>query len=62
VCNISFLNNESLNDFAVFLAKMVHELEILQRFASVAVSIESLLDISTMSIEEITQRRPGRTN
>jgi hypothetical protein len=72
--SISFNNGESLDDFALRLAKMVHELEILgdpeeprkvaakylrvvlKRFAPVAISIESLLDISTMSIEEITGR------
>jgi hypothetical protein len=69
--NISFLDSESLNNFAQHLTKIVHELEILsdpkepckvaskylhvvsKRFASVVVSIESLLDISTMLIEEI---------
>jgi hypothetical protein len=72
--NFSFLDSESLDDFALRLMKMVHELEILgdpkdtrkivakylcvipKRFAHVAVSIESLLDISTMSIEEITSQ------
>jgi hypothetical protein len=72
--SISFNNGESLDDFALRLAKMVHELEILgdpeeprkvaakylrivlKRFAPIAISIESLLDISTMSIEEITGR------
>jgi hypothetical protein len=75
--NIFFNYDESLNDFAMSLVKMVHELEILgdpeeprkvtfkhlhvipKRFAPVAVSIESLLDTSTMSIEEITSRLIG---
>jgi hypothetical protein len=72
--NIVFHDGESLDDFALRLAKMVHELEILgdpeeprkvaakylrvvpKRFAPVAVSIESVLDIANMLIEEITGR------
>jgi hypothetical protein len=64
--NTPFLDGESHDDFAPHLGKMVHELEILGdpedprkiavRVALVAVSIESLLDISTMSIEEIIDR------
>jgi hypothetical protein len=72
--NIAFLDREVLDDFALHLAKMVHELEILgdleeprkvtakylhvvpKRFVPVAISIESLLDTTNMSIEEITGR------
>jgi hypothetical protein len=70
--NITFHDSESLDDFALRLAKMVHELEILgdpeeprkvaakylrvipKKYTPIAVSIESVLDISTMSIDEIT--------
>jgi hypothetical protein len=70
--NVSFLDGESLDDFALCLGKMVHELEILgdpeesrkvaakylcivpKKFIPVIVSIESLLDTTTMSIEKIT--------
>jgi hypothetical protein len=70
--NISFLGRESLDDFALRLSKMVHELEILgdpkeprkvaakylrvvpKKFVPIVVSIESLLDTMSMSIEEIT--------
>jgi hypothetical protein len=72
--NIVFHDGESLDDFALRLAKMVHELEILgdpeeprkvatkylrvvpKRFVPVAVSIESVLDTTNMSIEEIIGR------
>jgi hypothetical protein len=70
--NTPFLDGESHDDFAPHLGKMVHELEILGdpedprkiavRVALVAVSIESLLDISTMSIEEIIDRLRGRSS
>jgi hypothetical protein len=71
---LRFMTGESLDDFALRLAKMVHELEILgdpeeprkvaakylrvvpKRFVPVAVSIESVLDTTNMSIEEITGR------
>jgi hypothetical protein len=68
--NIAFHDNESLDDLALRLAKMVHEMEILGdpkelrkvaakylrvvlKYTHVAVSIESVLDI-TMPIDEIT--------
>jgi hypothetical protein len=72
--NVSFLDGESLDDFALCLGKMVHELEILgdpeesrkvaakylcivpKKFVPVIVSIESLLDTTTMSIEKITSQ------
>jgi hypothetical protein len=72
--NVSFLGGESLNDFALHLSKMVHELEILgdpeqpckvaakymrvvpKKFIPIAVSIKSLLDTTSLSIEEITGR------
>jgi hypothetical protein len=72
--NIAFHDSEPLDDFALRLAKMVHELEILsdpeeprkvaakylrvipKKYTLVAVSIESVFDISTMSIDEITGR------
>ena len=72
--NIKFMEGESLDDFALCLGKMVHELEVLgdpepdrkvvakylrvvpKKFAQVAVAIESLLDLSTLSIEDVTGR------
>ena len=72
--NITFADGESLDDFALRLGKMVHELEVLgdpepehkvvakylrvvpNKYAQIAVSIESLLDLSTLSIEDVTGR------
>jgi hypothetical protein len=72
--NIAFHDGELLDDFALRLAKMVNELEILddpeeprkvsakylravpKRFVPVYVSIDSVLDIANMSIEEIIGR------
>jgi hypothetical protein len=72
--NIAFHEGESLDDFALCLTKMVHEMEILgdleeprkvaakylrvipNKYTPVAVSIESMLDISTMTIDKIIGR------
>jgi hypothetical protein len=69
--SIAFHDGESLDDFALRLTKMVHEMEILgdpeelrkvvakylwvvpKKYTPIVVSIESVLNISTMSIDEI---------
>jgi hypothetical protein len=72
--HITFHDGESLDDFTLHLAKMVHEKEILgdleeprkvaakylrvilKKYTLVTISIEFVLEISTLSVDEITNR------
>lgn len=71
---ISFCDGELVDDFALCLSAIVHQLEVLgdsvntdkvvakylrvvpPKFAQIALFISMLLDISTLSIEEVTRR------